>query len=165
MAAGIAVVPGPGSDQAQEPQPRPVRVAVGFATTGRAGLLLRTMSLVAQQSCPPDAVFVSAPQASDVSGVAKAFPKCTILVGPRGLTRQRNSILDAAAPVADVVVFFDDDFLPQTDYLRSTAATFASRPEIVMTTGHVLRDGICGPGISFEEATANLEALANAALF
>lgn len=135
---------------------RPIRIAVGFATAGRAELLVKTLQLLAFQSQAPDAVFISAPRASDVAGVADRFPACQIILGSRGLTRQRNRILDAAAPVADVIVFFDDDFLPCRNYLGKTAVAFASNADVVMTTGQVVKDGIRGPGLGFDEAAETL---------
>jgi len=77
-----------------------------------------------------------------------------LLVKP-GLPRQRNAILDAAGP-ADIVVFFDDDFLPHPHYLAAIAHHMAANPRIVVATGTVLADGISGPGLSMADARAIL---------
>jgi hypothetical protein len=38
---------------------------------------------------------------------------------PRGLCRQRNRALELLAGRCDVVIFFDDDFVPSPDYLAA----------------------------------------------
>jgi GT2 family glycosyltransferase len=134
-----------------------LKAAFGIATVGRAQTLLRTVRLLGLQSRSPDAIFICAPAASDVAGVADGFPHCRIILGPNGLTRQRNAILDAAKDEADVVIFIDDDFLLDRTYLSATLAVFADNPDVVMTTGHVVRDGIRGPGLDFDVAAAELE--------
>jgi GT2 family glycosyltransferase len=136
----------------------PLRIAVGIATAGRAEMLRKTVLLVERQLRSADAIFICAPAASDVAGIAERFPAVRIIVGPRGLTRQRNVILEAAAKSADVLVFIDDDFLPGRAYLQETLAVFAGHPDVVMTTGHVVQDGILGPGLEFDNALAQLVA-------
>jgi GT2 family glycosyltransferase len=132
------------------------RIALGIATAGRADTLCKTLNLLWGQLRFPDAVFVSAPTASDVRGLAGCFPTNSITLGHRGLTRQRNVILEMAREKADVLVFIDDDFLPGRAYLQETLAVFADNPDVVMTTGHVLQDGIRGPGLDFDNALAEL---------
>ena len=133
-----------------------LKVAVGIATAGRAGMVLKAVGLLTNQLRRPDAVFVCAPAASDVAGIAERFPTSFILCGPRGLTRQRNVILEAAGNRADVLVYMDDDFLPGRAYLQETLSVFARNPDVVMTTGHVIQDGIRGPGLDFDKAMAHL---------
>ncbi|GLS31371.1 Glycosyltransferase, GT2 family [Mesorhizobium albiziae] len=146
----------------REPRERPPRrdirprIAVGIATTGRADTLCKTLNLLSDQLRFPDAVFISAPTAADVKGVAACFPTSTITLGHRGLTRQRNVILEMACEKTDLLVFIDDDFLPGRAYLQETLAAFADHPDAVMTTGHVVRDGIRGPGLDFDSALAEL---------
>src|SRR5262249_41260243 len=84
-------------------------------------------------------------------------PATEIIVGPRGLTRQRNAILDRLDDF-DVVQFFDDDFLPAPSYLAEIEKVFVARPDIVMVTGNVIADGIVGPGLEIDEARRRLAA-------
>ena len=73
------------------------------------------------------------------------------MLGPRGLTCQRNAILEQVRDF-DVVVFFDDDFLPTPSYLQVVERVFATQDDVVMVTGLVIADGIIGPGLSLEDA-------------
>ena len=141
---------------------RRLRLAVGIATVGRPTVLAGMLKRLRQQKRPADSVVVCAPSAADFEGVAEAFPDVTLLIGPRGLAHQRNAILHHLDDF-DVVVFFDDDFVPCPKYLESVEKIMLDNPDVAMTTGHVLADGILGPGLTFEAADAALnEALLTA---
>ncbi|PTE20595.1 glycosyltransferase [Cereibacter changlensis JA139] len=129
---------------------------VGIATTGRPEILGHTLRALAGQSRPPDRLLLCAAEGSDTAGLP-ALPGMRLLTAPRGLTRQRNAILDQAA-AEDVILFLDDDFLPAPDYLERLARAFAAHPEVVMMTGRVLADGIGGAGLRPEEAARILAA-------
>lgn len=78
--------------------------------------------------------------------------------GTKGLTRQRNRALDVALPCSDIIVFFDDDFLPEDTTLEGIRDLFCTHTEIVGATGVVLADGVTSGGLSPERARAILEA-------
>jgi GT2 family glycosyltransferase len=137
-----------------------LRIAVGIATAGRPRLLQITIAELARQTRPPDAVIVCAPAGEDVGDVS-GCRDVRVVLGARGLTRQRNAILDRAAGF-DVVVFFDDDFLPAPPYLRVVEQVFTAHKDVVMLTGSVVADGIIGPGLTFDEARLTLAALSTA---
>lgn len=144
-----------GSAARAAPDTRPFRLAVGIATVGRAPVLAAMLQRLRRQTRQPEAILVCAPAPEDVAGIAEAFGEVTLLHAPRGLTRQRNVILDQARDF-DAVVYFDDDFVPCPHYLENTEALLRTHPDIVVATGQVLRDGILGPGLSFDEADAAL---------
>jgi GT2 family glycosyltransferase len=73
-------------------------------------------------------------------------------VGPRGLTSQRNRIIEAASADMDVLIFLDDDFIPAPGFIPRMAAVFADNPDVVIATGDVLADGILGKGLTQSEA-------------
>ncbi len=81
----------------------------------------------------------------------------TIVTGTSGLPAQRNAALAALPKDTDVVVFFDDDFVADADWLLVAARTFRDQPDVVGFTGHVLADDIKGPGLSFDDAIRVLE--------
>jgi GT2 family glycosyltransferase len=128
-----------------------ISIVVGIPTVGRSAVLCETLREIARQSRPPDRIAVCGTSSRDVEGVAAVAPHALILQTEAGLPRQRNAILDAAG-AADVVVFFDDDFLPQPDYLQAIAHHMTSHPKTVVATGVVLADGIKGPGLSPAQA-------------
>ena len=86
-------------------------------------------------------------EAADVEGAAEAYPGTIVLLSEPGLPRQRNAVIEAAVE-ADIVVFFDDDFLPDPGYLAAIEQHMARDPHIVVATGLLLADGINGPGLS-----------------
>lgn len=126
--------------------PSACRVAVGIPTVGRAGILRETLRALSGQTRRPDAVIVCGTSCADVDGAEHAYRGVRILLSEPGLPRQRNVILAAAD--ADIVVFFDDDFLPDAAYLDVIERHLTGDPRIVMATGTVLADGIRGPGIA-----------------
>jgi hypothetical protein len=134
---------------------RPTCLAVGIATVRRSDVLSLVLDRLAQQTRRADRIILCAPAPEDVAGAAPQ-PGLEIHIGPRGLTRQRNAIIDAAQG-CDILVFFDDDFLPASTYLAAIEHVFAARDDIVMVTGHVVSDGIIGPGLDIEEAGRRLE--------
>jgi glycosyltransferase involved in cell wall biosynthesis len=131
-------------------------IAIGISTAGRPDLLGRTLAQLEKQIRPADRTVVCAPSLRDVGDLAGAARGVEVVTSGRGLTRQRNAILDAAED-CDLLAFFDDDFVPAASYLAAAEALFSARPEIVLSTGAVLADGIRGPGITHAEALALLD--------
>ncbi len=127
------------------------RIAVGIPTVGRAAVLRETLRELRLQTRPADAVIVCGTKAADVEGAGDASPGVRLLEAEPGLPRQRNAVIAAAGDM-DVVVFFDDDFLPDPTYLAAIEHRMTADPSIVVATGHVLADGIGGPGLSPEAA-------------
>jgi GT2 family glycosyltransferase len=134
----------------------PLRLAVGIATAGRPTILAKLLKRLSIQSRRPDVIVVSAPDTADIAGAADASPGVVLLTGARGLARQRNTIL-AHLVDYDTVVFFDDDFVPCDGYLAEVERIMIGNPDVVMTTGRVIEDGILGPGVSFEAALTAIE--------
>ena len=94
-------------------------IIVGIPTIGRASVLRETLCELRGQTRTPDRVVVCAARPGDAEGAADAYPGAEVLLCAQpGLPRQRNAIL-AASGDADLVVFFDDDFLPHPDYLAA----------------------------------------------
>uniref|UniRef100_UPI00046F2B9F glycosyltransferase family 2 protein n=1 Tax=Komagataeibacter kakiaceti TaxID=943261 RepID=UPI00046F2B9F len=153
LARGAAVSPPAFTPAASSAQG--LRITVGIATSGRPAILRETIAELRRQSHPPRQIIVCAPTPADVAGLSPA-PDLQILQGPRGLAHQRNVILDHVGET-DIILFFDDDFLPDRNYLAVCADAFASAPDIVGTTGRVLADGAKGPGLTVEDARRMLD--------
>jgi hypothetical protein len=131
-----------------------MNVAVGIASTGRPDLLSEMVGTLVDQTRKPDAVFVCVASSEDCDAPQLGQwlgETGTCFVGPRGLTLQRNAILDRAT-AADVILFLDDDFLMAPDYIAECEALFEAEPAVVMATGQVMADGRGSPGISFPAA-------------
>jgi glycosyltransferase involved in cell wall biosynthesis len=128
------------------------RIAAVFATRGRPEIAEATVRhFLRTQTQPPDCVIVSCVDASDAGQLA-SMPSIRVVTGPSGLAAQRNTALMSLPPATEIVAFFDDDFVADRRWLSAAAAVFRDESQVVGFTGHVVRDGIKGPGISFEEA-------------
>jgi GT2 family glycosyltransferase len=130
-----------------------LRVAVGITTVGRSEIVVETIAELSAQGRAADEILVCAPTAGDVEGVERRHPQVRLLLGPRGLTSQRNEIIRNACG-NDVVLFIDDDFLVCPGYLSAIEAAFVANKEVVLATGQVIADGILGPGLPLEVARA-----------
>lgn len=138
---------------------RPLRVAIGIATAGRRDQLPLTLAQIARQRALPQRIVVcpASPDDWDAAAVPPLGCPLEVLHGPRGLTAQRNRILESC-PDVDVLVFLDDDYYPAPDYLEQVNALFCAYPDIVVATNHPVRDGATGPGIPHDEALGILAA-------
>ena len=125
---------------------------------GRADILADTLRLLVRQTRQADRILVCATAPADVAGMPSGP---ILLLAPPGTSLQRNRLIEAAAD-CDLLLFLDDDFLPEPGYLAATEAAFAD-PAIVVATGTVLADGAKGPGITREAAHAMLDTLRPAA--
>ncbi|MBD9449524.1 MULTISPECIES: glycosyltransferase [unclassified Rhizobium] len=123
-----------------------------FATRGRPEIVTASVRhFLSTQSLKPDAVIVSCVDASD-AGDLTSHPDVTIVTGPPGLAAQRNTALKHVTSGTEIVAFFDDDFIADKDWLATAIQTFRDESQIVGFTGHVVADGIKGPGISYQDA-------------
>jgi GT2 family glycosyltransferase len=134
-----------------------MRIGVVIATLGRpaeAGLVLERLQ---RQSAPPARIVFSVERAQDLPA-APGATDFEVAFGPRGLCAQRNRGMAVMLHDCDVVVFYDDDFLPTRRSLEGLAALFASCPDVVGATGLVLADGVTRGGVAVNEAAAIVEA-------
>jgi len=128
-----------------------MKLAVVIPTYGRKQLLSRLLSHLEHQSRLPDIVVISAPDSTHIGSTSWPRFKAVCIFGKQGLSSQRNQALERVLPDYDIVVFFDDDFVPASDYLLRVEEAFETHPDWSVLTGHVVSDGVCGPGLSFEE--------------
>lgn len=132
-----------------------MKIAIAIATAGRREGLSETLAYLRRQTRVADALYIAPASDDDLEPRALADYPCPthVVKGPRGLPAQRNTILRALGD-EDIVVFFDDDYLPEPAFLVELEAVFERHPDMVICTGHVVADGANGPGIAFEEGMA-----------
>ena len=130
-----------------------LKIVVGIPTVGRAGTLQDTLRQLHKQVRPPMRIIVCGVTNEDVHGASDLG--VDIVLAEPGLPKQRNAIIDLSED-ADVVLFFDDDFLPDPNYLVAIEKHMISNPETAVATGKVIADGINGPGYSPAEGRAIL---------
>src|SRR5687767_3017268 len=112
-----------------------MRLVVVIPTVGRSALVSRVLSHLENQTRPPDEVIVSAPDEGQVAEYRPQRYALASVFGTRGLCAQRNRALDVVAGRFDLVVFFDDDFLPADDYLERAEAALRENPDWSVVTG------------------------------
>ena len=132
-------------------------IAVGIATSGRAAILAETLADLERQTLRPERVLVLYGVPSDIAGLPARYPAVHFAEAEGGLCAKRNRILDEAAGL-DLILFIDDDFLLDPDYLRVTEEAFRGNGAMVAATGTVLADGAKGPGLSVEQGRRALAA-------
>src|SRR5580704_12167584 len=135
-------------------------IAVVVATLGRPDIVTAMLNhLLETQTVKPTAVIVSCVLHEDAGNTA-SLPAVRVVTGRPGSSAQRNAGLAALPTGIDVVVFFDDDFVADANWLAAAARTFRDEPEVVAFTGRVLADGVKGgPGLSFDDAVRILGAV------
>jgi hypothetical protein len=130
---------------------RRLRIAIAIATAGRVELLPLIAPHWIHQTRPADTILVVGAEQTDVGALAQSFPELDVIIAPRkGLPNQRNGALDRLGNTIDLVVFFDDDYVPSRTFLETLEGLVIAHPDLAMITGRVLSDGIMGPGISYE---------------
>lgn len=136
---------------------QPLSVAVVIASLGRPELIRQMCNLMARQTRQPDILMFSVVSETDIPADFVAGAGCEVVMGPKSLTKQRNTALNALGDKYDVIVFYDDDFVPATGSIAAIEKFFRSHPDVAGASGIVVADGINTAGISFEEASAILE--------
>ncbi|ACL55891.1 glycosyltransferase family 2 protein [Methylobacterium nodulans] len=136
-------------------------IAIGIATAGRAAILCETLATLREQVRPPDRVVVCAPSPADTVGAAQTAPGVETLYGVRGSSIQRNVIIDACRD-CEIILFLDDDFIMDPEYILKLDALHRLHPDIAMLTGLVLLDGVTTGGVAVEAARAAIRAAAAA---
>lgn len=131
--------------------PAKLRTVVGIASARRPSVLAETVAYLRSLNLNDVLILICVPNVEDAASI-EGGPDVEILTGPQGLTRQRNRIMQSAFGRADLLVFFDDDFIPCPDYIRQMEKAFAKSDDIVIATGGVVADGILGAGYTIAEA-------------
>jgi len=114
--------------------PSAAPVSVVIVSKGRSEILGQALKCLRGQTLQPGKIVVVVPTEQDLpDNAAKAGAE--IIVGPNGLTRQRNAGIRAVATSTAYVAFFDDDFEPRADYLERAVAFLDENPSVVALSG------------------------------
>jgi GT2 family glycosyltransferase len=76
-----------------------------------------------------------------------------VIIAMKGTSHQRNVGLDSLDHDTGTVIFFDDDYVPAPNALEAVEVAFDTFGDSVAgMSGHLIADGISGPGISHDDA-------------
>ncbi len=126
-------------------------VAVIIATKGRPQEVARLLETLAEQTVAPDFVIVSACSSSDIEKSGALPQNVEIIFGPPGLTAQRNRALCLIRGKCDIVIFFDDDFIPSRFWVERIGLLLAAEMDVGTVTGWVLLDSVKAGGLPWSE--------------
>lgn len=128
-----------------------MKVAVIIASTGRPGELARWGDHCSRQTQQPTELIYSIATSSDLPSDFDTAP-AKIVFGPKGSAHQRNTGLQALTSDAEIVAFFDDDYIPSRRCIEGIGLAFSAQPDCVGMSGRLLADGINSAGIDYDEA-------------
>ena len=122
-------------------------ISVVIASKGRPDFVRETIECLRRQTLKPREIVVVVPAAEDLPE-NQWGNEVLYVVGPLGLTTQRNSGIETVSPAAKYVGCFDDDFELKDDYLEQAVAFLDANIQVVGMSGRILKDG----GVSRQEA-------------
>jgi hypothetical protein len=130
-------------------------MGVIIATSGRAQEVGHIVSRLKHQTLMPSRILVSAVTESDIP--ADSGDDFETIYGSAGLCAQRNRALELMMGTCDIVVFFDDDFVPARSAIEKIHQLFVEDADLAAATGCVLADGVARGGITYADALVILE--------
>ena len=122
-------------------------ISVVIASKGRPDFVSETIENLGRQTLKPKEIIIVVPSKEDLP-TKRWGDDVRYIVGPLGLTVQRNKGIEAISNPVRYVGFFDDDFELKADYLEQAAAFLNANVSVVGISGRILVDG----GISRDEA-------------
>ena len=132
--------------------PNEPSVAVVVASLGRPELVGQMKALMDAQTSRPDMLLFSLVSDADRPEDLDQTQSLRMIVGKKGLCAQRNNALDWLGDRYDIIMFYDDDFVPSRFSIGRIREFFSLHPEVAGATGNVLKDGINSAGINFAQA-------------
>jgi GT2 family glycosyltransferase len=122
-------------------------ISVVIASKGRPDFVSETIENLERQTLKPKEIIIVVPSKDDLP-TKQWGDDVQYIVGPLGLTVQRNKGIEAISNTVAYVGFFDDDFEPKADYLEQAVAFMNANASVVGISGRILVDG----GVSRDEA-------------
>ena len=122
-------------------------ISVVIASKGRPDFVRETIESLQRQTLKPKEIIIVVPSIEDLPP-QQWGDDVKYIVGPLGLTSQRNKGIEAIPATVKYVGCFDDDFELKADYLEQAVAFMNANVSVVGISGRILKDG----GINREEA-------------
>jgi GT2 family glycosyltransferase len=134
-----------------------LRTVVIIPTKGRPQELSALLNVLALQTVLPDMIVVTACDRNDIGQNMVDEKRVHVLFGPPGLTAQRNRALALVRATYDIIVFFDDDFIPSRFWIERVQELLALQPTIGCVTGRLLDDGVTTGGIEWSNGRSMVD--------
>jgi GT2 family glycosyltransferase len=122
-------------------------ISVVIASKGRPDFVSDTVESLQRQTLKPTQIIIVVPSIEDLP-TKQWGDDVRYIVGPLGLTSQRNKAITAIPITVPYVGYFDDDFELKEDYLEKAVAFMNVNLSVMGISGRLLAGG----GISREEA-------------
>jgi GT2 family glycosyltransferase len=122
-------------------------ISIVIASKGRPDGVCETIENLHRQTFKPKEIIIVVPSIDDLPQ-KKWGDDVQYIVGPLGLTSQRNKGIEAISNMVTYVGCFDDDVELKTDYLEQAVAFMNANVSIMGISGRLLANG----GVSREEA-------------
>jgi GT2 family glycosyltransferase len=126
-------------------------ISVVIASKGRPNDVRETIESLRCQTLKPQAVIVVVPSIEDLPS-KQWGDEVQYIVGPQGLTTQRNKGIAMIPDTVKYVGCFDDDFELKPDYLERAVAFMNANVSIMGISGRLLANG----GVSRQQARSLL---------
>ena len=111
-------------------------------SANRASVLHETVISLTNQSLKPDEILISVAEPErDVTQPTLRIPGVRVVVGPEGLTQQRNTAIAGLRSDCTLVSFFDDDVELHPEYLLRCRSFLSEHTEVAGVSGHPVADG------------------------
>jgi glycosyltransferase involved in cell wall biosynthesis len=120
-----------------------------IATKGRPQEVTSLLDTLTLQTVAPDLIVVSACDPTDIVQSSVVAKNVEVLFGPPGLPAQRNRALSSVRGKYDIIIFFDDDFIPSRYWIERLQMLIATESDVVCVTGKVLVDGVTIGGLEW----------------
>ena len=128
-------------------------ISVVIASKGRPDFVTETIESLQRQTLKPKEIIIVVPSIEDLP-TKRWGDDVQYIVGPLGLTSQRNKGIAAIPTTVPYVGCFDDDFELKEDYLEQAVTFMNAHASIMGISGRLLAGG----GISRQEAKRLLAA-------
>jgi GT2 family glycosyltransferase len=115
-------------------------ISVVIASKGRPDFVAETIESLQRQTLQPKETIIVVPSVADLPK-QQWGDSVQYIIGPLGLTAQRNRGIRAIPTAVPYVGFFDDDFELKADYLEQAVAFMEANPSIVGISGRLLAGG------------------------
>jgi GT2 family glycosyltransferase len=125
----------------------PTSISVVIASKGRPDFVKETIEGLQRQTLKPKEIIIVVPSIEDLP-TRQWGNDVQFIIGPLGLTSQRNKGIKSIPTTVPYVGFFDDDFELKADYLEQAVAFMNANVSIIGISGRILAGG----GISRREA-------------